>query len=378
MATGHIEKRGEAFRLCVYLGLDAEGKKRYRRETFRGTEREAQRRLRAIIAEVEAGISGSSTMTLAELLETWLAEWVAPNRSPVTVDGYRNAMRRIIPEIGHISLQKLRPLDLQRYYRKMLESGRADGTGGLSPTSVHSHHRCLHAALGVAVKWELVARNVADAVQPPQPRKNTGEPWTSEQLARFLGSIAEHRLFAMYALAALAGLRRGEVAGLRWADVDASAGLIRIEQTIVRVEGRQVVKLSPKTQASKAEVPISSGMCAILDAHRKAQQKERWAVGDRYDDHGLVFCQPTGTPLYVSNMTRDFRTLCRRAGVPEIRFHDLRHTHATQLLDQGHSLPVVQQRLRHSRPSTTLDMYGHAVSESERSAAQALDHVLPD
>jgi integrase len=380
VARGSLQKRGQdSWRIRIYLGIGPDGRQQYHSETVRGTKKQAQQRMTEVLREIDTGgYVAQSAMPLAELLERWLTEWVAPNRSSVTVESYRSAMARIVPELGAIPVQKLRPVDLQSYYAHMLRSGRADGSGGLSPTSVHSHHRCLHAALAVAVKWGIVARNVADAVQPPQPKRSIPEPWNPSETRQFLETAAGHRLYAFYALAAVTGLRRGEICGLRWEDVDLDAGLLRVQQTIVYAGGKQYAKPNPKTEYSSEPLSISQAMVSVLRAHRIEQHKERLQAGDKWQGHGLVFCQPNGSPLVANNIGRDFAVLCRRAGVRRIRFHDLRHTYSAQLIDQGVPVTVVQRRLRHAKASTTMDMYGHAMPESERAAAELTDHLLPD
>lgn len=266
----------------------------------------------------------------------------------------------------------------------MLESQaqqlRSGGRGGrpLSPTTVNGQHRVLHAALEVAVRWGYIARNVADAVQPPPRKRKAGRTWTDEEVVRFLAHIRGHRLYALYVLAMTTGLRRGELGGLRWSDVDFERRRVHVRQVLVYAGNELVFKDKPKTEASEDYVTISPAVAAILEEHRKRQQKERWTYGTRYRDHGLVFAQPNGDRINVGNLSkRAFPKLCDEAGVPRIRFHDLRHTYATRLLEQGLPITTAQRRLRHSRASTTIDIYGHPSSRAEAEAASAMDDLLP-
>lgn len=378
MARGYVRKRGKKWCAEIHLGVDENGKQK-RMYITRDTKKAAEAEAAKVLNEINSGAFVEPTkMTVKELLERWLKEWVAPNRRPNTVKAYEDAMTHILPELGHIHIQKLSSMEIQSYYRRKLEFGRKDGNGGLSTTTVHSHHRCLHAALEVAVKWGLVARNVADAVQPPQPNRKRAKTWTQEQMAKFLDYVSDHRLYAMFVLEAATGLRRGELCALRRKDIDLKNLTIHVRQTIVSIHGQQMIQPFPKTDSSEASLSISPDVAEVLRHHLKEQLIERLAHGPEYEDSELVFCQPNGKWLWIDNFsTRDFYRLCRLAGVPRIRFHDMRHTYATHLLNKGIPIPVVQRRMRHSRPSTTLDMYGHCLPESERKAALETDDLIP-
>ena len=387
---GNIEKRGEdQYRIRIFIGRDATEKPLYHRETICGTWTQANQRLTNILKELDDGAYiEPSKVTVGQYLDRWMRDYVAAKR-PKTKDTYENMLKYITPTLGHLQLQKLRPYNIQALYRELLEDGRIIRKQGkadnatvlpptLSPTTVNKIHRTLHAALEMAVQWDLIIRNPADRVKAPQPQKRRMQVWTNEELTRFLGYMSGHRLYALYALVTATGLRRGEVAGLRWADVDTEKCTISIQQTVIVVKGKQEIQPMPKTDASEATMQISPVMVDILHRHKLAQQQERWGWQDQYEDNGLVFCQDNGKPLRVDNLgKRDFPNLCKKAQVPVIRFHDLRHTYATYLFGQGYSAPDVQRRLRHSRASTTVDMYGHSLPETQRQAAISTDAILP-
>lgn len=381
LARGNIRKRGNnSYQIRIYLGKNPDGSPNYHSETVRGDRTAAEQRLTTVLREIDTGgYVPPATTTLKEHMERWLEDWVAASdRSPKTVAAYRDAMKHILPELGHIPVQKLSAPQIQAYYRRKRTTGRRDGKGGLSATTVHGHHRTLHAALGVAVKWGLVARNVCDSVQPPQPKRQGGQTWTQDEVASFLAAAQKERLYALYALCMTTGLRRSEVTALRWADIDFDRLRISINQTLIVVHGKQQFAERAKSDTSASDVSISASVAEILKRHRARQLEEKMKYRDRYQDHDLVFCGLDGRPLWVENLTRRyFPRLCEKAEVRRIRFHDMRHSYASHLLDRGVPIPDVQRRMRHSRPSTTLDMYGHALPESERRAAEMTDDFLP-
>lgn len=380
MSRGNIEKRGDGrYRIRIYLGKLPDGTLNYHREAVRGTRDDAERRLTAILRELDTNTYVERVdLTLGEFLEQWMDEWVkATGKSPTTISNYEDNVRYITSGIGHIPLQRLTPRHIQAHYAQQLKSGRRDG-GGLSPTTVNGQHRVLHAALEVAVRWGIIARNVADAVQPPPRKRKAGNTWADEEVSKFLAHIRGHRLYALYVLAMTTGLRRSELGGMRWNDVDFEKRRIYVRQVLVYANGELMFKDKPKTDASEDYVSISDAVADILKAHRKEQQKERWIYGTRYNDHGLVFTQPNGERINVANLSkRAFPKLCEDAGVSRIRFHDLRHTYATRLLEMGLPLTTAQRRLRHTRGSTTIDIYGHPSSKAELEAADAMDDLLP-
>ncbi len=387
---GSIEKIGEnKYRIRIYLNLDKNGKQQYHREMVYGSEAQANQRLTEICASIDDGTYIiPSKITVKEFFERWLTDYAASKR-PKTLENHKNMIKYILPEIGNIQLQKLKPYHIDALYTKLLQSGRRIRVHSkdeknqntlpptLSPTTVNSVHRTLHAALETAVNWELIARNPASRVKAPSPQKRKMSIWTDKQCAQFLAYVAGHRLYALYALVTATGLRRSEAAGLRWSDIDFEAGTINIQQIVVMVEGKPKIQAMPKTEASEDVMPIGQALVKILHKHKMAQQKERWGMKDMYEDHNLVFCQENGKPLWVGNLgTRDFHLLCKKAKVPQIRFHDLRHTYATHLFGLGYSVPDVQKRLRHTRASTTVDMYGHSRPETQQKIADSSDDLL--
>lgn len=376
---GFIEKRGNSWRLSVYLGKDpGSGKEKRIRKTVRGSEKDAQKALRDLLHSIDEGIFIVPTkMTLEQYLEQWLGTHKA-NVEPTTHDWYTMVCRKhIAPHLGRVQLQKLTPLAVQQFYASKLQEGRLDGKGeSLSPNTVRHIHRVLHKALNAAVKLQLIPRNPCDAADPPKVVKKEARYWTPEEAAQFLEAIQEDRLYALFYVALGTGLRRGELLGLRWQDVDLNEGRLTVRQEIVRKSKGTLVK-APKTEKSRATISLSRGVVEVLKKHKARQAQERLLMGDQYHDSGLVFATFKGDPLEPSYISGDyFGKLIEKAKVRKINFHALRHTHATILASQGVPLKVVSERLRHSSVAITGDIYSHVFAEMDREAADSFDAAM--
>jgi integrase len=237
---------------------------------------------------------------------------------------------------------------------------RSNGGGGLSPRTVRYVHTILHRASRDAVRWGRLARNPADAADPPEASANTRATmttWTAEQVRTFL-RVEGHRLHAAFLLLATTGMRRGEALGLRWSDVELATGRASIVQTVIVVNHTATIG-SPKTDAGRRTVALDPGTVTALREHRKRQLAERMLMGEGFTDHGLVFCRPDGGPLHSERFSRTFTEQTARVGLPRIRLHDLRHTWATLALSAGVHPRVAQERLGHATVEITLGIYSH-------------------
>jgi len=376
---GHIEQRGEnSWRISIYLGKDHLGKKRFARETVRGTEEDAQMRLAALVIEVGRGrYSSPSKMTVAEFLDRWLEDYCRVSVRQSTYDMYEMLVRvHIAPEIGHVRLDKIAPLDIQGFIRRKTRGARADGkTGTLSPKTVKHIYSVLRAAFNRAVKWGLLPHSPVGAVDAPRCEKHSVSVWTDDEVRRFLAAAAGERLYAAYLLALGTGLRRGEILGLRWEDIDLARGMLSVRRSLVPTSQGNLLQ-EPKTAGSRRHVKMSPDLTDALVAHRSKQQEEKDLFQEAYNDLGLVFPSYTGTPLDPRNLARAFEKVIAVAGVPKISFHDLRHTHATMLLQAGVHPKVVAERLGHTEIGTTLDTYSHVLPSMQEEAALVIDRVV--
>ncbi len=289
----------------------------------------------------------------------------------VTFENYEQLVRvHIVPRLGHIKLKILSSAHLQGFYRERLDFG-------LSPRTVQYLHALLHKALKQALRWELVPRNVATAVDPPRVRREEIQPLSPIQAQAFLHAAREDRLEALYVLAIHCGLRQGELLGLRWEDIDLDTGTLQIRRTFTTAKGERAFT-APKTSKSRRNVRLTSGAMDTLVRHYQRQLEKREQLGGLWQDQGLVFASRVGTPINRHNLLRrSFKPLLEKAGLPHsVRFHDLRHTCATLLLSKGVHSKLVQELLGHSNVSTTLDTYSHVLPGMGDQAANAMEGTL--
>lgn len=386
-----LKQKSGSWRITVSLGKNPKtGKYEKYQETVRGTKKEAEKRLAELIAQLEKGHTiNPEKITFGEYLDKWLNDYGRGNLAHSTFYGYSNIINlHVKPELGCIPLQKLQPVHLRDFYTKQLREGRKDNkksTGrGLSPTYVLQMHRVIHEALSHAVKWELVGRNVADAVDPPRKAKKEITVLNRQQISELLAALKETYLYVPVLIAVTTGLRLGEVLGLRWQDVDFVRKTITVNQ-VQKLKKRMgedetnTLELGPpKTLKSRRTIAIPDALLEVLKRHRLEQKKRRLELGEIYQGTGeLVCCWEDGTPINNSTLGSRFRTLARRVGFP-ISFHTLRHNHASLLLELGEDLKLVSERLGHTSISITADIYGHLSEGRQKEAARKIDTLLAD
>jgi len=313
--------------------------------------------------------------TLGEWIERWLVT-IAPKVRSSTLRDYRVGLGRVSDRLGHVRLQALRPLDIEELYASLLEEGHRYG-GGLAPKTVRNVHIALRRSLADAERFGLVQRNVAALVKPPVPVRAELATWDATDMRTFLASVEDDRNAPAYRLLATTGMRRGEALGLRWADVNLDAGRVTINRSLTVVDS-ELVWSPPKTARSRRSVSLDPVTVATLKAHRRRQLDERVAAGDAWDDSDLLFCDQMGGPLHPDRFTRAFGSAARRAGVKQIRLHDLRHTWATLALQAGIHPKVVSERLGHATTGITLDIYSHVQPELDASAASTVAQLFAD
>ncbi len=353
-------------------------------------------RLTQLVARSQQGIPvPDSTVRIRDYLNYWLRACVSELRA-TTARGYESAVRlHLIPGLGTKRLDKLTAADVRLFVaavrqkclccaNKMDHSRRKDrrccSVGQCcqrlpSPRQVHYIHSVLRAALAQAVREELVARNVATLVRVPAPRYRVGKSLTVDQVRAILDAAKGHRLYPLYLVAATTGLRRGELLGLRWQDLDLDVGTLRTEQTVQRIKG-QLIFSETKTEESDSVLPLPEVTWVVLLDHQAAQARERAAAGDRWRDYGLVFPSEIGTPMEPRNLNRHFAALRQRAGLPTVRLHDLRHTVVTLLLELGVPPHLVQAIARHADVDITLKIYAHSNLDAMRAAVKRLDDYI--
>jgi integrase len=272
-------------------------------------------------------------------------------------------------------LAKLRPEQISEAYAKALASGRLKGGGGLSPRTVRQMHAILKSALSEAVKWEILVRNPASAVRGPEVGRAVMRTYDLEQTAELIEAVRGRRIFIPTLLAVLGGLRRGEIAALRWRDIDLAAAQLAIVQSAEQTKTGVRYK-EPKSGRGRT-VALSATLVTELRAHRVQQAQELLQVGKRLSDDDLVVTQADGSPLRPHSLGQEWvRFLARYGALPRIRFHDLRHAHATHLLASGVHPKVASERLGHSKVAITLDLYSHVLPNMQADAATIVDGAL--
>ena len=315
----------------------------------------------------------TNKVTVGEWLDRWLSEYVVPNTRQRTRERYQGAVRKhIIPHIGHIQLQKLAPMDIQGMEAKLLDMG-------LSTATVDLVHNVMSGAMKFAVRMEAAWRNPVQAVTPPTIIRKEVEPPDIPGVRRILelANTIEHPFFACFHLIAYTGIRRGEALGLRWQDVDLDAGVLSIVQTLVRANDGLLFQ-PPKTKSGRRVIDLDGTTIEILRAHRGRQMLLQMQVDGGYQESHLVFANPTGGPLNPMAVTRAFQSLALRTGITGVTVHDLRHFHASVMLQQGQSPVLVSKRLGHASVSTTMDIYSHILPGWQKEAANAFAQVMDE
>lgn len=369
--TGSIFELADGrYRASLELGYGPGGK-RLRKTWTCKTKAEARAKLKEASRLVDDGFSvPDGKVTLGQFLERWLTESVAPSVKESALIQYRRTVRvHIAPKLGPRRLATLAPLDLAQLYREKLESG-------LSPATVLYVHRILHRALGQAVRWKLTHHNVAAMVDAPRLPRSTVSAFTPEQARAFMAAVKGDRLEALYLVSLAAGLRRGEVLALRWADVNFDIGSLAVQRSLSKVEGGWAFT-EPKTASSRRVVKLPAFAVESLREHRIRQEVER-AKAHVWADSSLVFATEIGTVIDGRNLLRLFKAHVKAAGMaPEsFTFHGLRHSAATLMLALGVHPKVVAEGLGHSRVGITLDVYSSVLPHLQDEAAAKMDGLL--
>jgi integrase len=353
------------------LTVPTAGGKRIRKSYFGKSRAEVAAKLATAVKGQQDGLPiTSDRLTVAAYLHQWL-DGVKPTLRPESFRRYEEVCRlHVIPEVGKMPLAKLGPSHLQRLYASRLAAG-------LSGTSVQFLHGVVHKALDQAWRWRLVPANTADLVKAPRRTTKEMKVLSREQATALLEATAGGRFGALITLAVSSGMRLGEIQALRWHDVDLDRARLRVTATYQGNVDGQPVFAEPKTAKSRREIHLSALAVAALRRHRVAQLQERLHAGGLWEDHDLVFANERGRPLDGNNFRqRTFGRLLEEAGLPVIRFHDLRHTAATLLLSAGVNVKLISEMLGHADITTTLRTYSHVLPGMGQQAADVMDGLL--
>lgn len=377
---GSVFKRTRSWAFVVEVSRSADGKRTRHQKAGFATKKDAERAMSEVIHRLGTGeyVPPAKLTFGAFLQQEWLPAIKASVR-PSTFDSYSTiVLKHLSPALGETTLQQLTPARLNAFYAELLNTGRSDGRGGLSPKSVRNIHVTIRKALGDAVKWSFIPRNPAAFAEPPRlARAGDRElkTWNPEEVRAFLEVARGERLFAAWLLATSTGMRRGEVLGLRWSDVDFERARVSVRQTLICVS-YEIQFSTPKTAKGRRSLALDKSTVATLREHRKRQLEEKMAIGSLYADSGLVFCKVDGSPMHPDLFSQQFDRMVARSSLPRIRLHDLRHTHATLALQAGLHPKVVSERLGHASVSFTLDVYSHAIPAMQEDAAERIASLV--
>ena len=369
---GHVRKRGDKWCFVVELPRDEiTGKRRQKWFSGFNTKKEAEKALTQKLHELNTGsFVEPNKVTFLEHFESWLLDKKAQVRESTWRTYDWIARCHIIPTIGKLELTKIKPATLQKLYQQLQHRDEP-----LSARSIIQVHLLIKQCLDRALKWGMIPNNPANAVDPPRYRKKEMLVWNVEEIGRFLSAAESHRLYALFYLAITTGMRKGELLGLRWTDIDFENKTIHVSQALAAVSKGYKLQ-EPKTASGRRMISLSENDMTVLSQHKRKQAAEKLRVGEHYHDHGLVFASLVGTPISPRNVDRIWYELRKKADVPPITFHGLRHTHATLLLKQGVHPKIVSERLGHSNIGITLDTYSHVLPGLQEAAASQFSEVI--
>ncbi len=368
---GSIFRRGKTWSIDVKLSKDENAKwVRLQKGGFR-TKREAEDYLREQLNRLDRGqYLKYENMTVGEFLNLWLVEHAKHNMKQSTFSN-REIMihKRIVPAIGNILLEDLKPIHFKRFYNQLADAG-------LSAQYIHSMHSLMRSAFKHAFKWQISKTYIMEHVDAPKlTSKKQLQTWTLEQSVKFLKYTSELQneyCHIAYVLAIFTGMRRGEVLGLRWSDINLEKKTLQVVQSVYRNNGQAPTIQTPKTANSTRSITLPDNVIDELRSHKIKQNQMRLLFGAAYLDHGLVCPNPNGAPMDPRLLYGHFTKCAKQAGLPAIRFHDLRHTHATIMLQLGEHPKVVSERLGHSNVNITLNTYSHVLPNMQEDAARKL------
>ncbi|WP_181557086.1 tyrosine-type recombinase/integrase [Thermaerobacillus caldiproteolyticus] len=367
-----IKEKKKGFYFRIDVGKDPVTGKRKQASfgPFR-TKTEAKKELLKIKRQVDEGsYFKESTEDFPVFMERWFNTSYKKTVEITTANSREYIIRNhIMKHFEHKKINEITTFDIDCFYVDKLDDG-------YSGAYIRHMHNLLNQAFDQAVRWSLVKMNPVRNAKPPKVKSEEKTTWTVDEVNRFLNLIKNRSIEIPYFLAIFTGMRRGEVLGLKWDDVDFENKKIRIKRSLCFVSGQGLIFKEPKTQKSKRQISISQHVVNVLKKHKQKQEFQKEKLWRQYEDNNLIVCTDDGKPLDPRNLLRQFYRLIEEANVPRISFHDLRHTHATILMQQGENPKVVSERLGHSRVGITLDLYSHVSDDLQEQAAEKFENTL--
>jgi len=372
--SGTIRERKDGRWEARYtIGRDPGTGKQIQKSIYGDTQKDVLQKLQQVQGDINNGIyMEPSKMTLGQWLDVWLKDYTA-NIKPATLHAYKGRVEyRIKPAIGALKLSTLKPHMVQSFYNSLQQSEK--GKDALSPKSIQNVHGILHKALEQAVELGYMKINPTNACKRPRVEKPEIRPLDSEQIAAFLGAIKDHRFESFYTVDLFLGLRQGELLGLQWSDVDLKTGVIRVSKQLQLLDGEytfRIVKNDKVRTITPAKFVID-----MLKGHYSKQCEDRLRAGAAWNDGDFVFCNEIGEHLSRSTTYHSFKAIIASIGLPETRFHDLRHTYAVASLLAGDDIKTLQENLGHHTAAFTLDTYAHVTEEMKKDSAARMDAFI--
>ncbi len=370
---GNIRKRKDGRWEGRYtVGRDPETGKAIIKNVLGKTQAEVKEKLKKAIEEnVGIDYGRAKTYTVGSWLEVWMENYARVKLRPSTFKTSQGFLKNHIkPQIGSIPLADLTSLDLQRFYKHRLDGGRVDRVEakkkpkGLAPKTVRNIHQMIGSAYNLAIEQKLVTRNPTQGCALPKVEHKEMKTLTADQLSAFFQEARDSGVFALYYIDLTTGLRRGELLGLKWSDIDLEKGDLRVQRQIGRIDGK-IIEMPLKTKNAYRTLPLSADAIDVLMQQRRKTGNSEW-----------VFPSPTGGPISPDSVLHMLHRVLKRAGLPKVRFHDLRHTFATLALQNGVDIKTVSGMLGHFSAGFTLDTYAHVTTSAKREAAKTMGNIL--
>jgi len=381
MANGTVYRRDDRKKPWVAHVSWHEGDRRRQSKRSYSTKKEAQAALAETIdSHRRQDFVAPTALRVRDFVETWINALETQGRKVSTIAGYRRTMKLyVLPRLGSRKLQDLRATDLDDLYAELLRSGGVKGRP-LSMSTVHHVHTAIGKLLHDAERKGLVVRNVARLADAPsmaaaRDRAPDMNVWTPDELSRFLRYVENYRAGALIHLAVMTGMRRGELVALQWDAVDLRRSTVKVRAAATYLDGVETIDV-PKTKRSRRTIDLDQRTVSVLKRHRATQREELFELGVKSSTDDRVFANEIGEPMRPHSVGQAFNRLVESSGIPRIRLHDLRHTHASHLLAAGVNAKVVSERLGHASVSFTLDTYGHVMPGQQSEAAEAAAALL--
>ena len=374
---GLIQRRGKSWRLKWDIGNDPfTGRRLTKQKTVVGTKREAEAELARVLGSIQTGTYVDPTkMTVGELLTKWRDEVAAVQVSAKTLERYAEHVERLVGGLGRVPLSRLQPLSIEALYNDLRRCGHKRRDGGLSEQTLLHIHKVLAAALSQGIKWRLIAFNPAADVNPPKVSRVEMQTLSESEMRRLFQFAEGTALFVPALLWLTTGLRRGELLGLMWRDLDRQKGRLSVVRSLEETKSGLLLK-TPKTERSARVLPLPQLALDHLNRHELNQKEQRLRGGPAFQDQGLMFPADDGSPQRPRNLTKAFAALVAKAKVTKVSIHGLRYTHITELLRAGVHPKVVSERAGHSSVAFTLQRYAHALPDMQQDAADQTQRLV--